>query len=191
MSRKLSEELQKLSTEDYKSLVKFAESKLSILFHSQKVPGGDEAEDFVQEAITKVIEGKRKWDPQKNPNFIKFLLGVISSIINNHTRKLISKSHSDIEAKTEIDFWNNILSVDRIVERLELKELEEYIYNQLEEDDEELALLLMYQLDGYEPQDLHEMLEYDRIEDVYNANKRLKRRCRNYIEEFQKEDVGE
>ena len=59
MSPKLSDELRNLNTKDYKDLVGFAEYKLSILFYSQKIPGGEEAEDFVQEAIAKVIEGKR------------------------------------------------------------------------------------------------------------------------------------
>lgn len=48
-----------------------------------KLPGGLEEEDIVMTAIGKVYTYERKWDPEKEPDLLNYLQGVINSIISN------------------------------------------------------------------------------------------------------------
>jgi RNA polymerase sigma factor (sigma-70 family) len=48
-----------------------------------RLPPGIEAEDIVMQAIEKVYEGKRKWDPERDPDLLKYLKSVVRSLINN------------------------------------------------------------------------------------------------------------
>lgn len=51
--------------------------------NSEDLADGIKAEDIVHEAIKRVFEGKRKWDPKKDPDLPKFLNdSVISSLFN-------------------------------------------------------------------------------------------------------------
>src|ERR1700733_10477660 len=42
-----------------------------------------DAEDLLQEAITKSLNGERKWNPDVNPKVVKHLIECMSSIANN------------------------------------------------------------------------------------------------------------
>jgi hypothetical protein len=48
-----------------------------------KIPGGVEAADLAQWAILDVIEDKRAWDPEADPDFLKFLQGVVDSKVSH------------------------------------------------------------------------------------------------------------
>lgn len=48
-----------------------------------RLPSGIEAEDIAMQAIEKVYEGRRKWDPEKDPDLLKYLKSVVRSLINN------------------------------------------------------------------------------------------------------------
>lgn len=47
------------------------------------LPGGLEPEDLVMEAIGKVYNGVRKWDPEKDPDLHLYLMSVVKSILYN------------------------------------------------------------------------------------------------------------
>jgi len=44
--------------------------------------GGCSPQDVVREAIRRVFEGSRKWDPEKEPDLLKYLKGVVDSILS-------------------------------------------------------------------------------------------------------------
>jgi DNA-directed RNA polymerase specialized sigma24 family protein len=46
------------------------------------LPGGLEAQDLVQQALTKLLTGERQWDPDK-VDLLRFLMGAIRSEISN------------------------------------------------------------------------------------------------------------
>jgi len=70
-----------------KQLTLYAEFKLdNIGFHPRSELEVLNGEDFAQEAIKRLIEGKRKWDPQKHPDLLIFLKLVIKSLISNHVK---------------------------------------------------------------------------------------------------------
>jgi hypothetical protein len=48
-----------------------------------RLPPGVEAEDIVMQAVEKVYEGKRNWDPENDPDLLKYLKSVVRSLINN------------------------------------------------------------------------------------------------------------
>ena len=47
------------------------------------LPGGQDLQDLVQEGITKVISGQRRWNPQLHPDLFRFLCGVLDSDISH------------------------------------------------------------------------------------------------------------
>lgn len=44
--------------------------------------GGCSPQDVAREAIRRVFEGGRKWDPEKDPDLLKYLKGVVDSILS-------------------------------------------------------------------------------------------------------------
>ena len=50
---------------------------------SGELPAGENAESLVQTAFVKVLSGERVWDLQKSPDFLRYLMDVLDSIINH------------------------------------------------------------------------------------------------------------
>jgi len=48
-----------------------------------RLPAGIEAEDIAMQAIEKLYEGTRNWNPEKDPDLLKYLKSVIRSLISN------------------------------------------------------------------------------------------------------------
>ena len=69
----------------YPRLYSYARRKvgaLKFLHTPGELPLGHTHEDLVQEAITKVFMGDRKWDPDKDPDLYVYLTGVIDSLLS-------------------------------------------------------------------------------------------------------------
>jgi RNA polymerase sigma factor (sigma-70 family) len=70
-----------------KQLTLYAEFKLdNIGFQPRSELDSLNGEDFAQEAIKRLIEGRRKWDPQKHPDLLIYLKLVVKSLISNHIK---------------------------------------------------------------------------------------------------------
>jgi DNA-directed RNA polymerase specialized sigma24 family protein len=50
--------------------------------HSWELAGGRTPEDIVSDAIVKVVEGTRRWDPERGP-LLAFLQGVVDSLMSH------------------------------------------------------------------------------------------------------------
>ena len=92
---KVLEALQQLSDEQWalilKKLTLYADYKLDNLgFQPRTEFDSVDGEDFVQEAIKRVIEGTRKWNIDKHPDFLIFLKMVVKSLILNHLKQSIN-----------------------------------------------------------------------------------------------------
>ena len=45
--------------------------------------GGESAEDLAFEAIKRVLDGDRKWNPQENHDLFQYLTGVVDSLLSH------------------------------------------------------------------------------------------------------------
>lgn len=50
---------------------------------SGEMPSGYDVESVVNEAFTRVLTGQRRWDPKQDPDFKKYLMNVIDSILSH------------------------------------------------------------------------------------------------------------
>jgi hypothetical protein len=69
-------------------------------------PGGQQVDDFIQEVIAKVLEGKRVWNPQVQPDLYLFLKDQVDSEISNLVRAPQNRcviSESSIPAEVRED----------------------------------------------------------------------------------------
>lgn len=64
------------------------------------IPEGNEAQDLLHEAIRRVLDGRRHWDPERVPDLEVFLEGVIRSLASDLARGLANRT-DDIEKFTE------------------------------------------------------------------------------------------
>jgi DNA-directed RNA polymerase specialized sigma24 family protein len=63
------------------------------------VPGGKEAEDLAYEALGDVLSGKRRWDPEEDPSFLRYLCGVVDSKVS----KLVNRPENRNELRAPIN----------------------------------------------------------------------------------------
>lgn len=66
----------------------------------QSLLGGCSPQDIAREAIRRVFEGKRKWNPEKDPNLLKYLKGVIDSILSTMVK---SAENREVRAPTSYE----------------------------------------------------------------------------------------
>lgn len=51
--------------------------------NSDELPGGETADSIVSKAFERVLSGKRKWNPQTDPDLAKYLMDVIDSLLSH------------------------------------------------------------------------------------------------------------
>jgi DNA-directed RNA polymerase specialized sigma24 family protein len=88
-------------------LLYYADSKIRRLRwlgeRNGRPPRGAEAGDIVHQAIEKVFDGRRRWDPLSQPELLRYLLDLVDSEVSNlvtlaenrKTRRLIATRQSD------------------------------------------------------------------------------------------------
>lgn len=136
--------------------------------------------DIIQEVVTRILEGKRKYDPDRYKNFDQFVFWTIRSIISKKfkTRKIVVPVESfedsdnsnkgvnlaEHKYKTEDNF---------ILEDFEFKTKFEKCYQQILDKDEEAALVLLCWKDEMTNQEIAKELGME-ISKVEAAKKRIR-----------------
>lgn len=168
--------------------------------NSYDLPGGHTVNSIVMLAIEKAWLGERRWDKEKQPDFKKYLMDVIDSLLNhlaNSKDNEMLTTEPEPGTKDEPDWHTGSpkrnSGVDWLVRRTatpeeellekEASELEEQAKDRaiemlLEEsrDDEELTYVIQAKLDGYDKAgEIAEVTGID-VQDVYNIMKRLNRK---------------
>ncbi len=68
-------------------LIAYAEQKVRRLYWQGilggEMPEGYEPGDLVAQAVERVIDGRRKWDPEETPDLLEYLTSVIDSLTSN------------------------------------------------------------------------------------------------------------
>jgi DNA-directed RNA polymerase specialized sigma24 family protein len=147
------------------------------------IPGGVEPDDIASAAIVDVIEGKRSWDRKANPDFLKFLRGVVDSKVShlvqeveNRKSRRLALADSREEGATAhgvagrepdpAEFVQDREAADRFRVRV-MKALE----------GDEIAANVFECLDAEytKPQEIAELLGLT-VPEINNAQKRLRRK---------------
>lgn len=145
------------------------------------LPEGATAEDFVQEAIFRVYDGRRTWDPEDNPDLKRYLAGVISSLVSNMATAAEHDRAVDMEdLQTEEGEFLGFGAVDALIsENVEADELKERCFEAVE-GEEELETLLLGLIEGYDYDDFEEATGHSK-QKLYQLRRKLKRRIRSAL----------
>jgi DNA-directed RNA polymerase specialized sigma24 family protein len=145
------------------------------------VPGGRDAADLAMEAITLVYTGKRRWDPDKNPDLLFYLKGVVKSLTGHLAISQDNQRRVGVGAAEEGDpvstATDPIATAD---ETLVEKEAEELVIAMIEDaiaDDEGLQLVFEGLRDGMSPKEIADDLGLS-VTKVYAMLQKLRRRAR-------------
>jgi len=167
---------------------------------SVELPGGETVESIVYLAIEKTITGERNWDSQKDPDFKKYLMDVIDSLLNhlatgkeNTMLTAVPEVGSDDRKDWETGAAKRTAEADWLARQTATPE-EELLEKEAAErdgqlrdraigallesskDDKELTFVIEAMLDGYDkPGEIANVTGID-IRDVYNVMKRLNRK---------------
>lgn len=130
-------------------------------------------EDYVNEAVTLFLDGKRIWKP-KEVSFLLFLRGTISSVISHDVKKAIEdikKSVSfDSEPAAQDELHIKINPEEEIANEELLTQLERSLNN-----DVDIKIVRLIITSGeVKPRELAKGLGVS-VSEIYNARKRLQR----------------
>jgi hypothetical protein len=174
-----------------KQLIVYAELRLTkIGFKPRTEIDSVRGEDFAMEAIKKLFEGKRNWDPSKHPDLLIHLKLVVKSLIWNHIKssmKSIVDTQEQSHAKTEKDSDNtaepdDTNDPDMVIEQANQENPLEIVisqerWNKIEaafEEDADGFIIFCDWLDDLPPRLIAEKYNID-VTVVYNIVKKGKR----------------
>ena len=134
------------------------------------------AKDFVQDAITLFITGKRKWDPEKI-ELLPFLKGVIKSLVSHYINAAYQKRRT-VKTKSQdeesIDITESVQSKEPTSQqKLERKEFENFLLNEVK-DDEDMQFVLLCLFDEKSRSEIAKELDFP-LNKVDNLLKRIRR----------------
>jgi hypothetical protein len=141
-------------------------------FRKWKLPDSTEPEDIVIEAITRVYEGQRVWNPEQDPGLEDYMKSVLKSMVSN----LMTLSGK----KVALDKFPSLRSDGGTDEEATFNSLDENI-RRFVSTDAELALVYKAIKDGFKPREIAKDYAIP-IQDVRNAQKKLRRSVIEIIE---------
>ena len=136
--------------------------------NGQLLANGQDANDFVQEAFRRLLDGRRNWDPDKL-DLIVFLKGTIKSLINAECKSLDNRWLRDIQGNhAENSNKSDPISTaidpspkpDEIIDQEKERKLQKQIYEEFKNsiiEDAELTLYLEACEVTYLPREIEEL----------------------------------
>lgn len=178
--------LEKLRAADweriYPALVAYAKHqiwRLPLVKGGGPLPGGRRAKDIVQQAIRLVFEGKRQWDPEKDPDLALYLkTSVVRSLISNLVSSAdhrLRDAGDPVEAPDLDGHAGTSPDPSLIVASDECVEVLREIVEHVTADDERLAMVQMGLEDGTPRDEIAELLSIE-VGEVYTLTRKLRRR---------------
>lgn len=168
-----------------------------------RLPGGKAPEDFAIEAIEKVWNGQRNWNPEKYPILLHHLMWIVDSDLDHAFNSLEHRStgrafssedydgsepnHEKADPNSTSSIHNPPLTPEENMIASQDREMEEEVKKQLYtavEGDEDLELLLICIEEGFDNPDLIAAKTGWDIKKVYNLKRKLLRRGKKIIEEM-------
>lgn len=139
------------------------------------LPKGYEAGSLATEAISRVLEGSRKWDPDKDPDLLGYLRSVVKSILWDLQKAAEKESLVEPAPGETRDLVDTLPSAKPGPdEDVALGELQERLLAELETDEDRLVLLSIFE--GNEAaREIAEDLGVT-VAEVYRIKRKIKRR---------------
>lgn len=166
-------------------------------WNSRIAIGGQSSEDLAFEAITKVLDGDRKWDPQEDPDLFKYLTCVVDSLIShlsdspertrvqgfpqNENGEIVEErlKMADPESETARHLRGPNLNPEQILLNKEQEQIEQRAFKELlkaAEGDDDLEALLLCIMDGVcKPSEIAKATGMN-INQVYQLRRKLNRK---------------
>jgi DNA-directed RNA polymerase specialized sigma24 family protein len=165
---------------------------------AETVIGGTSPEDVVLEAISKVFDGDRRWDPSENPDLFQYIKSVVDSLMNHLTksfdctniRRMPQSEEGEIleemlkPADPESDTARHLSrpspNPEQILLRKEQEEAEQKAFDKLMESikgDDDLETVILCVMDGMmKPAEIAEATGFE-INHVYQLMRKLNRKA--------------
>jgi len=161
-----------------------------------QLPGGKTPEDVVCEAIHKIWNGTRNWDPDKYPDLLIHLMWIVksdighlcSSLEHKKTGQLVENGAEDnkeasfngVCSDPQSEIHGHIPTPEEIIDIKAKEEREQKLKKMLFDivkDDEDLEILFLCFDEGiYKPSDISKETGWD-ISKVYNLKRKLQRKA--------------
>ncbi|MCK5214208.1 MAG: sigma-70 family RNA polymerase sigma factor [Candidatus Omnitrophica bacterium] len=140
------------------------------------VNAGKLAEDYVMDAIIKVYKGDRKWDPDKYPDLLQYLMGVLRSQIGHEHQKLSNRCLVFIENLGDNKKAKIMAAKTDFLKTQEL--LSEFL--RFISDAPKLLDFTTYLVEGLRPREIAKRMQLSPHE-IYNIRKVIKRRLCEFL----------
>ncbi len=167
-------------------------------------------EDVVLEAILKVFDGERKWDPSENPDLFQYLKSVVDSLMSHLTesfdctniRRMPQSEEGEIleekvkPADPESDTARHLPrpspNPEQILLRKEQEEAEQKAFDKLMESikgDDDLETVILCVMDGMmKPAEIAEATGFE-VNHVYQLMRKLNRKATKISDIIRVEDA--
>jgi DNA-directed RNA polymerase specialized sigma24 family protein len=157
-----------------------------------KPPGGIEGQDLAAEAITDLLEGKRSWDQSEEPDLLRFLKGVVDSkvshlveSIENRVSRRMAPAHTGDETSAVYELRSSEPDPCALaINNDEAQSFQKLVCAELKDDEQAFQVFECLWAD-MRPQETAEYLGCN-IEEVRNAQKRLRRKLEKIQDKYKK-----
>ena len=186
-----SDRLELLRTQDWEPIILrltayavYKVQRLSWQTGKDDLPGGRQPKDLASDAIKKVFEGERSWDPTKQPDLLKHLRSIVDSLVSHLVESAEHKQRRQIGDEVEKGGFDppdqhSPIPLDEIIAADVMGKLWDKAAG-----DEDLELVLYCIEEGLsKPIDISTTIQIP-IDRIYKAKKKLG----IYLRSIQKED---
>jgi len=140
------------------------------------VSAGKMAEDYVMDAVMKVYQGRRRWDPGTCPDLLQFLIGVLRSTIGHEARKMEHRS---------LVFWDHPEEASgpammQVSDSPEEQETMMSGFLNFLGQEADLIAFARCAADGLKPREIAQRMNRSSAE-IYNIRKVVKRRLAEFL----------
>jgi len=160
----------------YLELLDFARTKarsLDFVKGGGELPLGETPKDLVQEAIQRLFDGRRNWDPTQDPDLCDYLKSVVSSLQS----ALLEAAGYQRNAGTPVEEYRDVSSSENSDINDCLDALRAIIDNSADGDDE-LEVVRMGMKDGMRSAEIADLFSIE-VGKVYVLSRKLRRRVRS------------
>jgi len=150
--------------------------------------GGKTPEDIALEAVEKVWSGVRAWNPDKHPDLLRHLMGIVDSDLNHLIHSLEFKKTYNIPDSAIIDEADKKGNAEEEMISRESAEYEEQVktkFYEMVKGDEDLEMLLICFEEGIEKaEEIAAETKWDK-QKVYNLKRKLSRKIALFSKDIQ------
>ncbi|MBW1697569.1 MAG: hypothetical protein JRH18_23945 [Deltaproteobacteria bacterium] len=150
--------------------------------------GGKTPEDIALEAVEKVWSGVRAWNPDKHPDLLRHLMGIVDSDLNHLIHSLEFKKTYNIPDSAIIDEADKKGNAEEEMISRESAEYEEQVktkFYEMVKGDEDLEMLLICFEEGIEKaEEIAAETKWDK-QKVYNLKRKLSRKIARFSKDIQ------